>query len=188
LDQTQKVFALPSRQHTESQHGYPVGMNLIQKLRSLHTDIAAAKDGFKVVDGWALAERLLLRHPVDVDEASRVFDAKDIDGLDRLIDRLEHPEKYAPGGSDGDGDAQLAGDAVEHPPEELAAAMRAFRKRLKIVVLNDESRLGGRYTSGGRVSSISAIQPPDTFPPTVWKALVRDGQLKDTGRGFYTLA
>ena len=167
-------------------------MNLIQKLRSLHADIVAAKDGFKVVDGWALAERLLLRHPVDVNELSRVCDARDIDGLDRLIARLEHPEQHAAqtkgadGAAAGDGGDDVACDAT-HAPEELAAAMRAFRKRLKITRLNDESRLGGRYTSGGKASAISAIQPPNSYPDSVWRALARAGQLKDTGRGFFAL-
>ena len=70
-------------------------MNVIQKLRQLHTDIAAAQDRLKIVDAWALAERLALRLPVNLDEAQRVFAEKDADGLDALIAKLEAPPKPA---------------------------------------------------------------------------------------------
>jgi len=72
--------------------------------------------------------------------------------------------------------------------ENLKRAMKAFRKRLKLQRLDDESRLGGRYVSGGRKSNIDAIQPPNQYPPEVWKALVSEGKLIDTGGGFYRLA
>jgi hypothetical protein len=72
-------------------------------------------------------------------------------------------------------------------PALLKKAMRAFRKKLKLSKLDDESKLGGRYTSGGRKSAIVAIQPPYGYAPEVWAALVADGRLRDTGRGFYEL-
>ena len=63
--------------------------------------------------------------------------------------------------------------------------MHAFRKRLKLARLNDESKLGGRYTSGGKRSGIDAVQPPGEYPDRVWKALVQAGRLVDAGGGFY---
>ena len=148
-------------------------MNVIQKLRQLHTDIAAAQDRLKIVDAWALAERLALRLPVNLDEAQRVFAEKDADGLDALIAKLEAPPKPAE-------------SLPEYTEAELIHALKAFRKRYKVQRLADESRLGGRYTSGGRQSKIDAITPPEDFPPEIWKVLARDGKLKDTGQGFYT--
>ncbi|MEL7473517.1 MAG: hypothetical protein AAGK04_09390, partial [Planctomycetota bacterium] len=68
-------------------------MNAIQKLRSLHDEIAAAESGLKIVDAWALAERLALRQPVNLTEAERVFKEKDLAGLDGLIAKLERPPK-----------------------------------------------------------------------------------------------
>ncbi|KAA0217538.1 MAG: hypothetical protein DYG94_01195 [Leptolyngbya sp. PLA3] len=67
----------------------------------------------------------------------------------------------------------------------MTAALKAFKKRLKLARLADESRLGGRYTSGGRESQIDAIIPPNEFPAAVWKALEKAGRLKHTGQGFY---
>ncbi|TVQ63864.1 MAG: hypothetical protein EA378_00685 [Phycisphaerales bacterium] len=65
--------------------------------------------------------------------------------------------------------------------------MRAFRKRLKLGRLAEESKLGGRYTSGGKKSSIDAIVPPNDYPPELWKALAHDGKLINTGHGMYAL-
>jgi hypothetical protein len=150
-------------------------MNITQKLRQLHADIAAAKDGFKIVDAWALAERLVLRLPVNLERASRVFRERDAAGLLSLIESLETPQSPK----------QVAIPEFSH--DDLTAALRAFKHRLKLARLNDESRLGGRYTSGGRSSKIDAIEPPGEFDPLIWKALARDGHLRDTGGGFYAL-
>lgn len=75
------------------------------------------------------------------------------------------------------------------PPskEELKLAMKAFRKRLKLMRLDDESRLGyGPMTSGGK-SGVVAITPPNQFSREVWQELARQGKLKDTGGGLYEL-
>ena len=45
---------------------------------------------------------------------------------------------------------------------ELKRALQAFKKRLKLMKLDDESRTGGRQMSGGFKSGIMAISPPDT--------------------------
>ena len=166
------ISAQPTRR-TGYPTSYALSMNVIQKLRQLHTDIAAAQDRLKIVDAWALAERLALRLPVNLDEAQRVFAEKDAAGLDALIAKLEAPPKPAE-------------SLPEYTEAELIHALKAFRKRYKVQRLADESRLGGRYTSGGRQSKIDAITPPEDFPPEIWKVLARDGKLKDTGQGFYT--
>jgi hypothetical protein len=71
--------------------------------------------------------------------------------------------------------------------EELKRALKAFRKRLKLMRLDDESRLGGGPLSGGRPSQIIAITPPREFPQAVWDELVRQGKLKKAGQGNYEL-
>jgi hypothetical protein len=72
-------------------------------------------------------------------------------------------------------------------PQELKAALRAFRKRLKLTQLDDQSRIGRSPMSGGRPSGIVAITPPDQFPEAVWEALARQGKLKRAGPGLYEL-
>ena len=72
--------------------------------------------------------------------------------------------------------------------EELKAALKAFKKRLKLTRLDAESSLGGGPLSGGRRSEIVAITPPNDYPQAVWDELVRQGKLKKAGRGTYELA
>ncbi len=75
-----------------------------------------------------------------------------------------------------------------HSPQELKAAMKAFRKRLKLTCLDDQSRIGVGPMSSGRQSGIVGITPPDQFPPSVWDELARQGKLKRSGSGLYELA
>ncbi|MFH1918385.1 MAG: hypothetical protein ABIP48_00645 [Planctomycetota bacterium] len=73
-------------------------------------------------------------------------------------------------------------------PQELKAAMKAFKKRLKLTCLDDQSRIGVGPMSSGRQSGIVGITPPDQFPQAVWDELVRQGRLKRVGSGLYELS
>ena len=147
-------------------------MNIVEKVRSVFNDLKAQKGSS--ADNWSLAGRLLGRLTNDAARVKAVVDARDLSGLDALIATIEGKVV-----------------AVQHAPApdftdaELDHALKAFLKRLKVSRLADESRLGGRYTSGGRKSAIDAIEPPSDFPAAIWVALVRAGKLKDMGGGFY---
>jgi hypothetical protein len=73
-------------------------------------------------------------------------------------------------------------------PEELRKALKAFKKRLKLARLEDESRLGHGPMSKGGKSEIMAVAPPNQYPRTVWEELVRQGKLRSAGHGLYELA
>lgn len=77
--------------------------------------------------------------------------------------------------------------AAEAPPspEVLKAALKAFKKRLKLTQLDDASRLGYGPMSSGLSSGIAAITPPDQYPRAVWEELVKQGKLKRAGQGMY---
>ncbi|TAH37466.1 MAG: hypothetical protein EYC70_08000 [Planctomycetota bacterium] len=66
-------------------------------------------------------------------------------------------------------------------------ALKAFRKHLRALQLDDESRIGAGPFSKGRKSSIVAIAPPPGFPREVWEELVRQGRLREAGQGQYEL-
>lgn len=149
-------------------------MNILEKARSVAEDIKKGKDPLKLMNDWELAGRILGRLTKDLGEVKRVCTERDIAGLDALLDKIE-----------GKVTAAASVELPEFPGEELDRALRAFKKRLQVNRLADESRLGGRYTSGGRKSGIDAIQPPDEFPREIWLVLVRDGKLKDMGGGFF---
>lgn len=81
-------------------------------------------------------------------------------------------------------------DASPAPPspQELKSALKVFRKRLKFMRLDDESKLGGHGAmTGGKRSGVVGITPPGEFPKAVWDELVKQGQLKSVGRGLYQL-
>ncbi len=73
----------------------------------------------------------------------------------------------------------------EIPPELLKRAFKAFKKRLKLAQLDDSSTAGGALSSGSK--GLTAVRPPDQYPPAVWNELVRQGKLKDAGYGLYEL-
>ena len=83
------------------------------------------------------------------------------------------------------GPSSLAGSPN---PEELRNALKAFKKRLKLTRLDDESSLGRGPLSGGKSSGIVAITPPHQYPRAVWDQLVAQGRLKYAGQGMYQLA
>jgi hypothetical protein len=71
-------------------------------------------------------------------------------------------------------------------PETLKSAMKAFKKRLKLTSLDDDSHLGKGAFSGGH-TGVYAITPPNQFPREVWDELCRQGRLRDSGHGLYEL-
>jgi hypothetical protein len=71
--------------------------------------------------------------------------------------------------------------------KELRLAMKAFKKRLKLTRLDDESQMGYGPTSSGQSSGVVAISPPNQFPKAVWQELVSQGKLKHDVGGLYSL-
>ena len=94
-----------------------------------------------------------------------------------MTDQPEHPAPISAESS-----------AATPSPEILRAALKAFRKRLKLTRLDDASRIGRGPMSSGQGSSIAGITPPDQYPRTVWEELVNQGKLKHAGHGMYSLA
>lgn len=67
--------------------------------------------------------------------------------------------------------------------EELKRAYKAFKKRLKLARLDDESGL----SPGSKRSAIQGITPPTGHPPGVWEELVASGKLRREGSGTYSM-
>lgn len=68
--------------------------------------------------------------------------------------------------------------------EELKRALKAFKKRLKLTRLDDES---GLSRGGNKKSGITGITPPAGHPPGIWEELVRLGKLKRDMADTYRL-
>lgn len=71
-------------------------------------------------------------------------------------------------------------------PETLRAALKAFKKRIKVMQLDQDSQISKSPLTGGR-SMILGITPPNQYPTAVWDALVKEGKLKYAGQGMYEL-
>lgn len=74
-----------------------------------------------------------------------------------------------------------------HDRGVLKRAVKAFRKRLKLARLDQESRIGGGAFSKGERSGITGVEPPNSYPPDVWAELVRVGRLIDADQRILEL-
>ncbi len=134
---------------------------------------------------WGAAHKLLLKTSAGPAEVASLVTTRDTDGLGRLVRALRGLETTPPADNEAGDPATAAG---EISPETLKKALRAFRKRLKLTRLADESRLGVGPMTSGRKADFDAIMPPHQYPSEVWESLVAEGTLRQVGRGFYMLA
>lgn len=147
---------------------------------------------------WGAAHKAMLKAKIDPALAARLIASRDLDGLHALVRTLRgesSPDARPDAHPDARPDApELQPTPAATPtaaaidPAEKKAALRAFRKRLKLTRLDHESRLGVGPLTGGRAHDVDAILPPGDFAPAVWRALAAEGRLRDVGRGFYALA
>ncbi|MGD0461683.1 MAG: hypothetical protein ABSB74_04260 [Tepidisphaeraceae bacterium] len=71
--------------------------------------------------------------------------------------------------------------------DQLKKALKAFKKRMKLTRLDDDSKVGHGPLSGGAKSVIVSIQPPSGFGKEIWEELADKGYLKRDTTGFYEL-
>jgi hypothetical protein len=76
--------------------------------------------------------------------------------------------------------------AMPYTDNELKKAYHAFKKKLKMQQLEDDSVLGRSPLTGTR-STVVAIQPPLGFGKEIWQELADKEYLKADGGGFYAI-
>src|SRR5262245_32034602 len=108
--------------------------------------------------------RLLLKAKADPNAVAHLVMSRDLAGLTAMLRFLrgEAPEP-APVAAEEVSAHTSALD--EHTQKQ---ALRAFRKRLRLVRLDHESRLGVGPMSSGKKHEVDAIEPPGDFPMWVW--------------------
>jgi hypothetical protein len=124
-------------------------------------------------EGWDAAVRALAAHP-DAEDDVELFvaiDDRDAGTLRAITAAWAANRRPLP----------------LHDRNLLKRALKAFRKRLKLVRLDAESSIGGGAMSSGRHSSIVGVRAPDQFPQEVWDRLVLEGRLKEGRDGTYEL-
>jgi hypothetical protein len=180
------------------------------KLSQIVSDIWLAEAGTDTTKLWGKAQIALMRMGVDANRVAQVVGKRDVEALAALVKEVDATgaKPQAADGADGRGIPKAPGaipvndtrtvkqmqaekaaeggfDSLDR--ENLKRAMKAFRKKLKNMRRDDESRLGNRYTTYGKQSSIAAITPPNQYPAAVWEKLVEEGRLKKGGQGTYEL-
>jgi hypothetical protein len=76
---------------------------------------------------------------------------------------------------------------MPHTEEELRKAFKAFKKKMKLTQLEEDSRLGHSPLTGAKTEIVS-IQPPSGFGREIWEELADKGYLVRDGVGFFTVA
>ena len=77
--------------------------------------------------------------------------------------------------------------AAPPSPEVLKAALKAFKKRMKLTQLDDESRVGRSPMSGGQKSSIAAIRSARPISACHLGRACEQGKLTNASHGMYAL-
>ena len=127
---------------------------------------------------WGQIQRLLGKAKADTAAVGRAVMARDLEQITHILNVLRGLEQDEPEDDDV---------LPDIPGETLREAMKAFRKRLKLMKLDHESKLGRSPLTGGKDAGFDSILPPEQFPTEVWKVLVAKGELESTGRGFYKI-
>ena len=144
------------------------------KLDELMTTIQGYDDPRRATGEWKRVYKLLQKTDLPTNRLTHVVGMRDLARLAELLDQLRNPTAAPAPPSDAP-DAQTCG-----------RAMRAFRKRLALTRLDEESKIGGHSAlTSGVDSRMSAIVPPIDWPESVWQELVRQGKLRYMGHGFY---
>jgi hypothetical protein len=188
----------------------------LQKLSEIVSDLYLAEGG-KATTLWNSARSALAKlAPPDDPHVMKVLSVRSVTGLAKLVNDLSAGAKAtgsetqstgpmdvivgqvpspAVTSEDAAASAEASATSPDAPPapptpEQLKHAMKAFRKRLKLTRLDEESKLGrvGNPMSGGKKSGVVAIRPPrgPEFPQAVWDELVSQGKLRRSG-SFYEL-
>jgi len=145
---------------------------IVTQLEELMTAIRGYDDPRRAAGEWKQVYRLLQNTELPPGRVTGVVGMRDVAGLAALIDELRAPAPAAP---------------ADVPSKETCRkALQAFRKRLSLTILDEESKLGRGPLSKG-ADAVAAIVPPSEWPESVWHELVRQGKLRCIGHGLYEL-
>ena len=136
--------------------------------------VAALSDDAASESAWSTAREALPHYEVDREEDPELIAAieeGDADGLRSIL----------AGWADGKRLMLVRDRGV------LKRALKAFRKRLKITLLDAECSVDGGPMSAGRKSNIVGVVPPERYPREVWDELVHQKRLVYGGQGTYEL-
>jgi len=155
----------------------PTDPALVTKLEELLVAIREYADPRRAGAEWKQIYKLLQKTDLPTTRVANVVAMRGVDQLIELIDQFRDQNS-----------STVPTDTPAPDPETCKHAMKAFRKRLKLTQLDDESQINNRNPlSKGAQSKIRSIIPPNDWPQAVWQELARQNKLRYTGDGFYEL-
>jgi len=176
------------------------GTMSLQKLGEIASDLFLCSDSKKAERLWERAAKALAHTDAQAETIDPILANRDVTELTRLINQLTGPKPHttstpaSPSIPTAQAIPPATQNSIAKPPldptdkQVLKTALKAFRKRLKLTRLDEESKLGVGPLTGGKRSGVVAITPPNQYPTPVWEELVKQGKLKRAGTGFYALA
>jgi len=141
---------------------------LSQRMADLLPKLKAAPEDASL---WSQASSAFSRAEANDEDLELAIEAQDIELFGEVIEGWQSGDRVLP-----EGDRLI-----------LKRAIKSFRKRLKLTMLDDSSGLGGGPMSGGRGTDIVGVTPPEHYPAEVWAALVRQGRLVADRWGTFEL-
>lgn len=175
---------------------------MIDQARALLATLATDPTGPSSGPKWKSLHTLLKKAPCDQMRLARFIAERNVEAMRKVLDEVAaapppapRQPAYAPS-ADGTpppprpSPPPLVQVRAEKPtPQQLKTALAAFKKRLKLTKLEQESRLGRSPLTSGAKSNIIAILPPNPnlYPKIYWEELEKQGQIRNTGGGFYEL-
>lgn len=173
-------------------------MAMLENARTLLDELAKAPTGPVAGPKWKSLHLMLKKAQCDQMRLARAIAERNVEVVRGLLDIAAAAPPPAPRGSyatlpDGSPAPRsamqpLVNIRAEKPtPQQLKTALAAFKKRLKLTKLDQESRIGRSPLTGGIKSNVLAILPPNFYPKVYWEELEKQGQIRNTGGGFYEL-
>lgn len=175
-------------------------MVMLDQARELLNKVAQAPNAPASGPHWKSLHTVLKKAPCDQMRLARFVAERNVDAMRKLIDEVASAPPPAPRGGAATTGAETDASAARSLPrpeiivraekptaQQLKTALAAFKKRLKLTKLDQESRLGRSPMTSGNKSGIVAILPPNLYPRNYWEELEKQGQIRNTGGGFYEL-
>ena len=154
----------------------------VQSQQNIVDSIAGIADKIFAADNagplWGELHKAFLKSEVDKSVAAKIIMHKDKEELKSVIAQLQSGFDVA---LDQEQPKELP--VLEH--ETQIEALRCFRKRVKFMKLDRESKLGVGPLSKGKDENVDSMMAPHDYPMDVWLALARDGHLVNDGGGFF---
>lgn len=183
---------------------------VLSRLDEVIAELSSKPEPGKVQELWRSAHNLLKKTNADAMKVGRIIAERNVDSLKQLresgvaeLQRVSGMARSMPApqpaaqsaavtaaveAAMGVGQPAAVGletkAELELTADVLRSAMRAFKKRVKVTQLDDDSKLSNRALTGGSKSQVTAITPPNQYPRAVWDALVADGRLRRVGGGM----